>query len=64
MNHYIRDLCKTTIQSTIQERMNDYKSKIPGVAQGFQFNRIVLGRIVSFKFNFLFINIYVDKNFF
>ncbi|XP_012275469.1 extended synaptotagmin-1 [Orussus abietinus] len=39
MNHYVRTMCKQTIQPAIVERLSEYKMK------GFQFERLVLGRI-------------------
>lgn len=41
MNHFIRQLCKQNIEPSIVEKLTEYKIK------GFQFDRLVLGRIVS-----------------
>lgn len=42
MNQFVRQLCKQTIEPSIVEKLTEYKIK------GFQFDRLVLGRIVSF----------------
>ncbi|KAK2575492.1 hypothetical protein KPH14_011218 [Odynerus spinipes] len=39
INHYARELCKQTIEPSIVQKLADYKIK------GFQFERLVLGRI-------------------
>lgn len=41
MNHFVRQLCKQNIEPSIVEKLTEYKIK------GFQFDRLVLGRIVS-----------------
>lgn len=41
MNQFVRQLCKQNIEPSIVEKLTEYKIK------GFQFNRLVLGRIVS-----------------
>ncbi|XP_072755088.1 extended synaptotagmin-2 isoform X3 [Anoplolepis gracilipes] len=39
MNHFVRQLCKQSIEPSIVEKLTEYKIK------GFQFDRLVLGRI-------------------
>ncbi|XP_070155896.1 extended synaptotagmin-2 isoform X2 [Polyergus mexicanus] len=39
MNHFVRQLCKQNIEPSIVEKLTEYKIK------GFQFDRLVLGRI-------------------
>lgn len=41
MNQFVRQLCKQSIEPSIVEKLTEYKIK------GFQFDRLVLGRIVS-----------------
>lgn len=41
INHFARELCKQSIEPAIVEKLAEYKVK------GFQFKRLVLGRIVS-----------------
>lgn len=50
INHFVRDLFKSTIQPAIIQSLSEYKMK------GFQFERLVLGRIVSFFFLILIFN--------
>ncbi|KAG7202803.1 hypothetical protein KM043_009963 [Ampulex compressa] len=39
INHYVRELCKQSIEPSITQKLGEYKIK------GFQFERLVLGRI-------------------
>jgi len=41
MNEFVRQLCKQSIEPSIVQTLTEYKIK------GFQFDRLVLGRIVS-----------------
>lgn len=43
INHFTKEILTKTIQPSILERLADYKIK------GFQFDRMVLGRIVRYR---------------
>jgi len=51
MNQFVRQLCKQSIEPSIVEKLTEYKIK------GFQFDRLVLGRIVRSHY-FYFLKIY------
>ena len=48
MNHFVRGIFKDVIQPSVVEALSEYKLK------GFKFERLVLGRIVSY-------NIFIER---